>query len=914
MRDRHNGAWLGATVVLLLAVFAFTRSAEAQELDTYHQFMLDMLADEYNITGGELILDPSEDQKLDSPGGYGHTLRERRAGDPGDLHPFDYVHVEAAQGVDPWSAGISWPTRVDVMNGEVGLAMMLIRGETTGGSGGEVNIIFERGSDPYDKSFSRDNVALTGEWQLILHPFVFHDSFTAGTAQLGMHLGLHEQYVDVTAPVVINFGDKYTQGVLEGLIATHGQVPLLASFSQSTMRGVPPFTVNFDASASSAPGTITNYSWNFGDGATGTGMTTSHEYTAEGAYDVILTITDNTGATHKDTSVVVGFGGLGLPDSPLEIPYTAEAPAIDGEVDAAWSSAATVDISWHVADQPPVDESDVSGTASTLWDAQYLYVLYRVTDDVYNNDSESSYQDDAVDLYIDGLNEKAATYDANDAQYEFSWGDETYTITGNGVDAGLAAGVEYRYVDTATGYNVEARIPWSNLETLAIPNTEIGIDFMINDGDLLGNVRDTKLSWYALQDVAHQNASILATARLVGGEGQITTAHFTVSAEAFVTEKPITFDASQSVAPGSISSYAWDFGDGESGEGMTVEHAYTSVGSFTITLTITDDQGTTATTTRTISVVDGLGTPEKPLEIPRAVSAPVIDGQMEPMWTTDAVSVQMLNQLYDPTTSEVDLAPTAYAMWDDTHIYIYYDIVDDTLVTMESADTEAYKDDDAEFFIDPDNSKTQSAHDGVDDGQFSIRLNDAVMTGDAVGLYPNSQFVTVETENGWALELSVPWGDVNFTPAIGKEIGIDFQVNDDDDGGERDHKASWYATEDNGWQWAHVFGTAVLSEEMILDAEDEAGLPNRFAIESVYPNPFNPSTTAIVSVRNAGAYDVRVYNVLGQLIQKRSLEVVQTGRVELDFDLSAHASGMYLISVEHKATGKTVTSRAMLLK
>src|SRR5690606_8327620 len=265
---------------------------------------------------------------------------------------------------------------------------------------------------------------------------------------------------------------------------------------------------------------------------------------------------------------------------------------------------------------------------------------------------------------------------------------------------------------------------------------------------------------------------------------------------------------------------------------------------------------------------------EKPLQIPLTDQAPVIDGQLDDIWLTNAISVQLLTQLYNPLDAENDLLPTAYVMWDAEHIYVFYDIIDDVLVTNESAENERYKDDDVEFFLDPDNSKTPSAHD-ANDAQFSVRLDDPVMTGAAADKYPSTVFDMQRTDYGWTFEMAAKWRDVGHTPQMGDYIGIDFQVNDDDDGGERDHKASWFATEDQGWQWAHVFGTGILADKLVVGIEDEAGPPNRFAIESVYPNPFTPATPALVSVRELGAYEVRVFNVLGQLIEKRSLEVQQ---------------------------------------
>lgn len=44
-------------------------------------------------------------------------------------------------------------------------------------------------------------------------------------------------------------------------------------------------------------GSITSYSWNFGDGTTGSGARVSHDYGLPGAYTVKLTVKDNNGAT-----------------------------------------------------------------------------------------------------------------------------------------------------------------------------------------------------------------------------------------------------------------------------------------------------------------------------------------------------------------------------------------------------------------------------------------------------------------------------------------------------------------------------------------------------------------------------------------------------------------------------------------
>lgn len=62
-------------------------------------------------------------------------------------------------------------------------------------------------------------------------------------------------------------------------------------------------------------------------------------------------------------------------------------------------------------------------------------------------------------------------------------------------------------------------------------------------------------------------------------------------------------DGSGSSDPdGTIASYIWDFGDGASADGVTASHVYISAGTFTVTLTVTDSNGSTATDTAIVTV------------------------------------------------------------------------------------------------------------------------------------------------------------------------------------------------------------------------------------------------------------------------------------------------------------------------
>ena len=64
--------------------------------------------------------------------------------------------------------------------------------------------------------------------------------------------------------------------------------------------------VQFDGGGSSDPdGSISSYSWNFGDGSTGKGRKPTHRYDVPGDYPVTLEVTDNDGNADSDTTPVI---------------------------------------------------------------------------------------------------------------------------------------------------------------------------------------------------------------------------------------------------------------------------------------------------------------------------------------------------------------------------------------------------------------------------------------------------------------------------------------------------------------------------------------------------------------------------------------------------------------------------------
>jgi serine protease len=130
-------------------------------------------------------------------------------------------------------------------------------------------------------------------------------------------------------------------------------------------------TVNFNASGSSDPdGSIVSYAWNFGDGATGSGVTATHAYSSAGNYTVTLNVTDNGGLTGSDTALVTITQKPAAPVAYLSIALSKQ----------------TTGSRWRITATVTVKENDASGkaiagaTVSANWSGAYSGAVSGTTD------------------------------------------------------------------------------------------------------------------------------------------------------------------------------------------------------------------------------------------------------------------------------------------------------------------------------------------------------------------------------------------------------------------------------------------------------------------------------------------------------------------------------------------------------
>ena len=163
-----------------------------------------------------------------------------------------------------------------------------------------------------------------------------------------------------------------------------------------------------------------------------------------------------------------------------------------------------------------------------------------------------------------------------------------------------------------------------------------------------------------------------------------------------------------------------------------------------------------------------------------------------------------------PAPGPNDATLSFAALADSEWLYVALVVTDDKIVTGESLGDSLYQDDSVEIYIDADDAAA-----GVyepDDAQITIGavnmdimdIEEPELGGTGDGAKTGTQAAVIETDDGWIVEAAVPLANDKWDiePENGLLIGFNVHFNDDDDGGDRDHKLIWSLmdVDDRSWE------------------------------------------------------------------------------------------------------------------
>jgi len=495
-------------------------------------------------------------------------------------------------------------------------------------------------------------------------------------------------------PTVLPLSRVQAHYVASGRNVNAPPAPPVAAFTSAT-NGL---TASVDGTTSSdANGPIANYAWNFGDGATGSGVTAQHTYAAGGTYNVTLTVTDNTGLTNSVTHAVTVTAPPPNQAPVADFSSTANnlAVAFDGSASAD-ADGTIAGYAWDFGDST----SAAGATANHTYAAEGTYaVKLTVTDDdgatgtltknvtVTAPPANTVLAADAFGRTVAGgwgnadtggawaLSGGNTNFAVNNGSGAMAIGtagqsrmallnsvstaanDSRVTITADKLanGGGMFASLLGRRVADNTDYRAKikvlstgavslylTRVVGGAETTIASVNTVAGLTAAAND-PLIVRLRlegtfPTTLSakvWRAnvAEPAAWQVTATDTTAALqsAGGSGLVSylsgsstnvpvvlrydNLNVTAGGAPVPNAAPVAAFTSttsgltanlnagtSSDSDGTITNYAWDFGDGTTGTGQTASHAYGTANTYQVTLTVTDDDGATNDVTQAVTV------------------------------------------------------------------------------------------------------------------------------------------------------------------------------------------------------------------------------------------------------------------------------------------------------------------------
>lgn len=340
-------------------------------------------------------------------------------------------------------------------------------------------------------------------------------------------------------------------------------------------------SISFNAGGSSDPsptGSLTEYRWDFDDGTTATSATPviSHTYGDSGIFDASVVVVDDDGATSTAATTRVTINNLPPTAAITANPQTTNEnnPTISFN---AGGSTDTVDpivqYRWNFGDGQTVTTSGAQ-TSHRFNDSGTYSVSVVVVDD-------------------DGATSNPATVPVTINNV----GPQNASLTANPQTAGEGATITFNATVVAPA-----------IDTLTYAWNFGDGDTTTTSGSQVTHQYGNNGVYQVIVTVTDDdNATVSSTPVQVTINNLPPTASFSANPQnTDENNLTIDFDAGASADPGNDPlTYSWDFGDGSptvSGAQAQVSHDYTDSGSYTVNLTVTDDNGASDSASLTVDI------------------------------------------------------------------------------------------------------------------------------------------------------------------------------------------------------------------------------------------------------------------------------------------------------------------------
>ena len=425
--------------------------------------------------------------------------------------------------------------------------------------------------------------------------------------------------------------DRYSgYGMVNVDAALGGSTPVAptAAFTGTPTSGDVALTVNFSDQSAGAP---TSWSWTFGDGGTSTQQSPSYTYNTAGVYTVSLTAINAVGSdtstqvdyiTVTEPVVVAAFSGTPTSGTfPLNVSFTDESTG--GATSWSWtfgdggtSSLQNPFYTYNAVGTYTVSLTAAStGSNDTNTKVGYITVTEPGVTTFVTAEGETSVIGTVSGTYVatkasDGVNEiiSEETYTGHPRK-QYSYAEHIWNFTLPGGDTTFH--LEASRTDNAEGDNFlfEYSTDGVNYSALATVSSATEQSFTVPLGTLTGAVTvratDTDRTW---ENLVNDDLSVDYIAFEVADVQPVApTADFVGTPVS--GEYPLAVSFSD-LSTGAPTVWSWTFGDGGTATTQNPSHTYTVAGSYNVSLTATNAQGSdTATKTGYITVTEpGTGT------------------------------------------------------------------------------------------------------------------------------------------------------------------------------------------------------------------------------------------------------------------------------------------------------------------